>query len=75
MFGRKKIYHYVLTIEAPNPNGYGMVRGTYHNLLEWNGTRVDALQNRFRYACQELGVDADAGNVTTVFWSFELNKL
>lgn len=69
----KKTYHYVITIESYK-NGT-ITRGTYHNVMEWSGTRHEALIDRYGYACGRLGVNPQENSTITIFWSFELNEL
>lgn len=67
-----KLYHYLITIQAPNAP-IGVKIGSFSGTMERLDTVQEAMDDRFRYACNRLGSDPE--NSYIICWSFEPNDL
>lgn len=69
----KKTYHYVITVQGTGLNGRSRF-GTFHNTIEWDGSRSEAFDYLWGEAIEKTELDPTIGSYVSC-WSFELNEL
>ena len=66
-------YHYVITVQYQNPDGYGVMASTRSGVVEVDpgDTRESVFDEAVQRVRRELGVDASV----TLFFALEPNEL